>query len=124
MVWVLPGLAEVFASPFLFTSILMSELFPTFDLPIKANSGYIGGGHLSVSTDDLTKEAEWISSWLIGLDFLFFQPCVEQIVELRRLLHHGRMSTFFNPIQFCLWKFLLKFFCDLWWSDGVIFSPD
>lgn len=36
---VFPGVAEVFASVELPQSILMRDDFPTFDLPMKANSG-------------------------------------------------------------------------------------
>ena len=36
---VFPGVADVFANLLLSHSILISEDLPTFDLPIKANSG-------------------------------------------------------------------------------------
>jgi hypothetical protein len=43
---VLPGVCEVLAKPFLPVSILISDDLPTFDRPIKAYSGFIGGGSL------------------------------------------------------------------------------
>ena len=46
--WVLPGVCEVFASPFRCTSMLISEDLPTFERPIKAYSGNSGAGNLSV----------------------------------------------------------------------------
>jgi len=45
---VLPGVCEVFASPFLDTSILISDDLPTFERPIKAYSAFTGGGSLEI----------------------------------------------------------------------------
>jgi len=45
---VLPGVCDVLAKPFLATSILMSDDLPTFDRPIKAYSGFTGGGNLEI----------------------------------------------------------------------------
>jgi hypothetical protein len=42
---VFPGVFEAFAREFLWVNLLISDDFPTFDLPKKANSGYCGGGH-------------------------------------------------------------------------------
>jgi len=39
MSWVFPGFPEVLASCFRSVSMLIKEDFPTFELPIKANSG-------------------------------------------------------------------------------------
>jgi hypothetical protein len=60
MVCVLPGLPEIFASPFLLTSIFNSDDFPTFDLPMKAYSGREGGGHWLIFALLVTKEADLI----------------------------------------------------------------
>ena len=37
--------------------MLMSELLPTFDLPINANSFFVGAGHSSNVVEDFTKSA-------------------------------------------------------------------
>ena len=41
---VFPGVEEVIASFFLPVSMLISEDFPTFDLPMNANSGNLAAG--------------------------------------------------------------------------------
>jgi hypothetical protein len=46
MVCVFPGVEEVLASFLLFVRVLISEDFPTLDLPIKANSGIFFAGQL------------------------------------------------------------------------------
>ena len=58
MVCVLPGVDEVFANPFLPVSILMSEDFPTLDLPIKANSGNPSEGQFFSKTKLPVKVAD------------------------------------------------------------------
>jgi len=40
-----PGVLEVLASEFLPTSALRRDDFPTFDLPMRANSGWFSSGH-------------------------------------------------------------------------------
>jgi hypothetical protein len=45
MVLVFPGLPEVFASFEYPVNRLISDDFPTFERPIKANSGFTGSGH-------------------------------------------------------------------------------
>ena len=45
---VLPGVAEVFAKDFLLHNMLIRLDFPTFDLPMKAYSGFLGGGQRSI----------------------------------------------------------------------------
>jgi hypothetical protein len=57
MACVFPGVADVFANPFLLVIMLMREDFPTLDLPIKANSGRVGFGHFESSTEDLMNSA-------------------------------------------------------------------
>lgn len=42
---VLPGVCEVFASPFLPVNIFINDDFPTFERPMKAYSGFRGGGN-------------------------------------------------------------------------------
>ena len=37
--------------------MLINELFPTFDLPMKANSFLVGAGHSLSSADDFTNSA-------------------------------------------------------------------
>jgi len=49
MSWVFPGRPLVFAKLFRCINILMSDDFPTFDLPIKAYSGSLSLGHLATS---------------------------------------------------------------------------
>jgi hypothetical protein len=44
MDWVLPGEELVFATPFLFRSVFISDDLPTFDLPEKAISAIYGFG--------------------------------------------------------------------------------
>lgn len=50
MCCVLPGLPEVLASLLLSVSILIKEDLPTFERPIKANSGLSGLGQAATST--------------------------------------------------------------------------
>ena len=57
MSWVLPGVPEVLASPFLEVNILINEDLPTFDLPIKANSGLPSVGHLLTSVLEIVNSA-------------------------------------------------------------------
>ena len=45
---VLPGTNEIFASPFLRTKVLISDDLPTLDRPIKAYSGRLSLGNLSI----------------------------------------------------------------------------
>jgi hypothetical protein len=45
---VLPGVCDVLANPFFAVSILMSDDLPTFDRPIKAYSGFTGGGSFDI----------------------------------------------------------------------------
>ena len=47
--WVFPGVADTFASASLLDSMLIIDDFPTFDLPMKANSGNDSSGHESKS---------------------------------------------------------------------------
>src|SRR5574339_378726 len=61
MVWVLPGLLEVFARFFRFVSIFNSDDLPTFDRPMKANSGLLSGGHFFTSATLDTNSACLIS---------------------------------------------------------------
>lgn len=60
MVWVFPGVEEIFANLCLFVSILIIEDLPTLDLPIKANSGLLAGGHDFKETLLLTNVEEVI----------------------------------------------------------------
>ena len=60
MVCVLPGVTEVLASFFELVSMLIKDDLPTLDLPMKANSGLSGGGHLLTSEKLLIKFAEVI----------------------------------------------------------------
>ena len=47
MICVFPGFEEVLARPSELQSILIKEDFPTFDRPMKAYSGFSGGGQFS-----------------------------------------------------------------------------
>ena len=60
MVCVFPGLDDVKARFLRFTSALIKEDLPTFDLPIKANSGLTGMGPLEGSVLLTEKSAEWM----------------------------------------------------------------
>jgi hypothetical protein len=57
MSWVFPGVPEVLAKPFLDVNILIKEDLPTFDLPIKANSGLPSSGHLLTSVLEMMNSA-------------------------------------------------------------------
>ena len=57
MSWVLPGVPDVFASPFLEVNMLINEDLPTLDLPIKANSGLPSSGHLLTSVLEMVNSA-------------------------------------------------------------------
>ena len=59
---VFPGVAEVIANFLRPVSILMSELFPTLLLPMKAYSGFPSvGGQRSARADEMTNSAVLIS---------------------------------------------------------------
>ncbi len=47
-----PGSLETCASFLLFVIMLISEDLPTLDLPMTANSGYLGGGQSCCLTHD------------------------------------------------------------------------
>ena len=53
---VFPGVILAFASDFLCASVLMSEDFPTFDLPKNATSGSEGGGHCWIFAAEVINE--------------------------------------------------------------------
>jgi hypothetical protein len=57
MSWVLPGVPEVLARPFLEVNMLINDDLPTFDLPIKANSGLPSSGHLLTSVLEMVNSA-------------------------------------------------------------------
>jgi len=65
MVLVLPGSADILASLDHPVSILISDDFPTFDLPINPNSGRPESGHCFNVALLLTKLAERISISLL-----------------------------------------------------------
>ena len=48
MVIVLPGVEDVFASCFLLVNILINEDLPTLERPMKAYSGLLAAGSLSI----------------------------------------------------------------------------
>ena len=52
MSWVFPGRPEVFKRVFALHQHIDQELFPTFDLPINANSFFVGFGHSSMIEED------------------------------------------------------------------------
>ncbi|MEY3197916.1 MAG: hypothetical protein RL023_731 [Candidatus Parcubacteria bacterium] len=57
---VFPGLSLTFASHFLLQRLLISVDFPTFDLPIKANSGNFCSGQRAREGEESTKEEAMI----------------------------------------------------------------
>jgi hypothetical protein len=61
MVWVLPGVCDVFAKSFELVSILINDDLPTLDRPITASSGKLFPGNSSNFTRDETKTASLIS---------------------------------------------------------------
>ena len=60
MVCVFPGLEDVKARFFRFTRALINEDLPTFDRPMKANSGFTGEGPFEGSVLLTEKSAEWM----------------------------------------------------------------
>jgi hypothetical protein len=60
MSWVLPGVCDVFAKPLWKVSELIKEDLPTFDRPMKANSGKRAGGQFLKSVLLVIKRAD---SW-------------------------------------------------------------
>ena len=60
MSWVFQGLSDAFAIV-LPIKKLMSEDFPTLDLPITATSGKFELGHSVILEADFTKLSDWIS---------------------------------------------------------------
>ena len=57
----IPGDAEVLASDFRFNNPLISEDFPTFDLPAKAISGNVFSGNLLVMPHTVSNSADLIT---------------------------------------------------------------
>jgi hypothetical protein len=68
---VLPGSEEVLARLFIPISIFMREDFPTFDLPMKANSGCSVTGHNPGSVLLTTNSALFINIGTAIGDFFF-----------------------------------------------------
>jgi hypothetical protein len=68
---VFPGVPDVLARPFLEVSILMSEDFPTFERPMKANSGLPSVGHLETSVLEMLNSAVLICMLQSYLKLLF-----------------------------------------------------
>ena len=60
MIFVLPGVEEVFASLSLLQIMLMSEDLPTLLRPINAYSGLSGAGQVSTEGLDITYSASFI----------------------------------------------------------------
>lgn len=73
MSWVLPGVPDVFASPFLEVNMLINEDLPTLDLPIKANSGLPSSGHLLTSVLEMVNSALLICILQSYFKLLFLQ---------------------------------------------------
>ena len=61
MVWVLPGVDDVLARFLRCVSILIKDDLPTFERPIKANSGLSGMGHLLTCVLLIINSADVIS---------------------------------------------------------------
>ena len=58
MVWVFPGVWDILANPVCPVSMFMRLDLPTFDRPIKANSGLPLVGHWANEVTDCTNSAE------------------------------------------------------------------
>ncbi len=71
MVCVLPGRPETLASFCRWVNILINELFPTFERPIKAYSGLSGAGHLVKSVLLVRNSASLICISLFFLVIIF-----------------------------------------------------
>lgn len=63
MVCVLPGVDDVLARLFRFVSIFIKDDLPTFDRPMKANSGLSGAGHLATSVLLIRNSADVMSMY-------------------------------------------------------------
>ena len=69
---VLPGVADVFASPRRLHSILMSDDLPTLLLPMKAYSGLVSLGHWLTLADDRVNSDDFI---ITVYSFLYIFLC-------------------------------------------------
>lgn len=95
---VLPGVELVLAKAFRPVNMLIKELLPTLDLPMKAYSGRSALGHSCRLALDLTN---WGSSTEYSATLI---PIRQYAVERLWMLHHRRMAALVNPIKVRIWE--------------------
>ena len=66
---VLPGVADVFASPLWLQSILIRLDLPTFERPMNANSGFVSLGHWLTVADDIVNSDFFMSILYVLFSF-------------------------------------------------------
>ena len=90
---VFPGVELVLANAFRPVNILISELLPTLERPMKVYSGRSASGHSWSLALDLTNAglSTEYSSTLI--------PIAQDAVEFLGVLHHGSVATLVDPME-------------------------